>query len=189
MMTLDVVNDQNEKVDSLDLDSTVFGGVVNTGLIWESVVHQNASERSGTAATKTRGKVRGSGKKPWRQKGTGRARVGSVRNPIWRSGGTVFGPTPRDYGYALPHKMKLGALQAAVKQQIATNSLIVVDRLAIEEAKTMNGAILEKLGHIPANGTEIELGGYTINIIQTKENAIKTLKIKEVDPKYKLKAI
>ena len=136
MMTLDVVNDQNEKVGSLDLDSTVFGGVVNTGLIWESVVHQNASERSGTAATKTRGKVRGSGRKPWRQKGTGRARVGSVRNPIWRSGGTVFGPTPRDYGYALPHKMQLGALQAALKQQIATNSLIVVDRLAIEEAKT-----------------------------------------------------
>ena len=121
---------------SLELDSTVFGGLVNTGLIWESVVHQNASERTGTAATKTRGKVRGSGRKPWRQKGTGRARVGSVRNPLWRSGGTVFGPVPRDYGYALPHKMQLGALQAALKQQIATNGLIVVDRLAIEEAKT-----------------------------------------------------
>ena len=149
MMTLDVVNDQNEKVGSLALDSTVFGGVVNTGLIWESVVHQNASERSGTATTKTRGKVRGSGKKPWRQKGTGRARVGSVRNPLWRSGGTVFGPTPRDYGYALPHKKQLGALQAALKQQIATNSLIVVDRLAIEETKTKVAAeFLKRLNAI-----------------------------------------
>ena len=135
-MTVDVVNDQNEKVGSLELDPKVFGGPTNTGLIWESVVHQNASERRGTHATKTRGRVRGSGRKPWRQKGTGRARVGAIRSPIWRKGGTVFGPQPREYGYALPRKMTRGALRAAFVQRIAEGGLTVVDRLAIDETKT-----------------------------------------------------
>ena len=88
-MTLDVVNEQNKKVDSLDLSDDVFGGCVNEGLIWESVINQNASDRRGTHATKTRGLVRGAGSKPWRQKGTGRARVGEVRNPLWRKGGNL----------------------------------------------------------------------------------------------------
>src|ERR687892_1404458 len=116
-MTLDVVNAENEKVGALELNEHVFGGRVNTDLIWESVVHQNASERRGTHATKNRANVSGSGKKPWKQKGTGRARVGEIRNPLWRKGGTVFGPQPRSYSYQLPKKARRGALRAALAQK------------------------------------------------------------------------
>ncbi len=146
-MTVDVVNDQNEKVGSLELDPKVFGGRVNTGLIWEAVVHQNAADRRGTAATKTRGAVSGSGRKPWRQKGTGRARVGEIRNPLWRKGGTVFGPQPRSYDYALPRKMRRGALRSAMAQRISEGAVTVVDTLALGEVKTKLAAdLLDRLG-------------------------------------------
>ena len=95
-MQLDVVNSSNEKVGALQVSDEIFGGRVNTDLIWESVVRENAAKRQGTHATKNRALVAGSGKKPWKQKGTGRARVGSVRTPLWRHGGTVFGPQPRE---------------------------------------------------------------------------------------------
>src|SRR2546430_6911229 len=108
-MTLDIVNAQNEKVGALDVRDEVFGARVNTDLIWESVVHANAAERRGTQMAKNRALVSGSGKKPWRQKGTGRARVGSIRNPIWRHGGTGFAPPPRSYDYPLPEKVERGA--------------------------------------------------------------------------------
>ena len=107
-MTVDVVNQQNEKVGSVDLRDEVFGGRVKTDLIHASVVRANAAERRGTHATKTRALVSGSGKKPWRQKGTGRARVGEIRNPLWRKGGTVFGPQPRSYDYQLPEEGREG---------------------------------------------------------------------------------
>ena len=146
-MTVDVVNDQNEKVGSLELDPKVFGGRVNTGLIWEAVVHQNAADRRGTANTKTRGVVSGSGKKPWRQKGTGRARVGEIRSPLWRKGGTVFGPQPRSYDYALPRKMRRGALRSAMAQRISEGAVTVVDTLALGEVKTKLAAdLLDRLG-------------------------------------------
>ena len=149
-MTLDIVDSKNKKVGSLDVKDEVFGAKVNTNLIWESVVHQNASERRGTHATKTRGLVRGSGRKPWRQKGTGRARVGEVRSPLWRTGGTVFGPQPRSYGYALPKKVSRGALRAAVAQRMQTGALVVVNELALAEMKTKLAVeLLEGLG---ANG-------------------------------------
>ena len=98
-MKIDVVNGKNETVGAVDLKDEIFGGRVKTDLIWESVVQENASERRGTHATKNRAPVSGSGKKPWRQKGTGRARVGEIRNPLWRKGGTVFGPMPRSYDF------------------------------------------------------------------------------------------
>ena len=98
-MTVDVVNNENEKVGSVDVSDEVFGGRVKVDLIHESVIRANAAERRGTHATKNRALVSGSGKKPWRQKGTGRARVGEIRNPLWRKGGTVFGPQPRSYEY------------------------------------------------------------------------------------------
>src|SRR5437867_7905451 len=113
-MQLVVVNGQNEKVGAMDVRDEVFGGRVNAGLMWESVVHANAAERRGTHQTKNRANVSGSGKKPWRQKGTGRARVGSVRNPLWRHGGTVFGPEPRSYDFKLSRKVERGALRAAL---------------------------------------------------------------------------
>ena len=146
-MQIDVVNNNNEKIGALDIRDEVFGGRVNAGLIWESVVRQNASERQGTHQTKTRGMVSGTGKKPWRQKGTGRAQVGEARNPLWRKGGTVFGPQPRSYDYALPKKVERGALRAALAARLQDGSLVVVDALAQDEVKTKTAAAtLARLG-------------------------------------------
>jgi large subunit ribosomal protein L4 len=128
-MKIDVVNSNKETVGSVDLKDEVFGGRVKTDLIWEAVVHQNAQEHKGTHASKNRALVSGSGKKPWRQKGTGRARVGEIRNPLWRHGGTVFGPQVRSYDYALPRKVKAGALRAALAAKLADGTLTVVDAL------------------------------------------------------------
>jgi large subunit ribosomal protein L4 len=146
-MTLDVVNTQNQKVGSVDVRDDVFGGLVKTDLIWESVVRENASRRRGTHATKNRSAVAGSGKKPWKQKGTGRARVGEVRNPLWRKGGTVFGPQPRSYEYALPRKVERGALRAALAQKLGDSAVTVVDALTASETKTKAAAeMLRGLG-------------------------------------------
>src|SRR5690348_8676989 len=135
-MQLDVVNNENKKVGSVDLRDEVFGGRVNSDLMWESVVHANAAERRGTHQTKNRANVSGSGKKPWRQKGTGRARVGEIRNPLWRKGGTVFGPQPRSYDFALPKKVEKGALRAALAQKLQAGEVIVVDALSVADVKT-----------------------------------------------------
>jgi large subunit ribosomal protein L4 len=146
-MKIDIVNANNEKVGALELNDQVFGGRVKNDLIWEAVVQQNASERRGTHATKNRALVSGSGKKPWRQKGTGRARVGEIRNPLWRKGGTVFGPQPRSYTYQLPKKVKRGALVAALAQKISDGAVVVVDRLEAGERKTKATAeMLKRLG-------------------------------------------
>jgi len=146
-MKVDVVNSNKETVGSLDLKDEVFGGRVKTDLIWEAVVHENASKRRGTHMTNNRALVSGSGKKPWRQKGTGRARVGSIRNPLWRHGGTVFGPQPRSYDYALPRKVKLGALRQALAAKLADGTLVVVDTLPSDSKKTKDtAAMLRKLG-------------------------------------------
>ena len=146
-MKVDVVNADNKKVGSLELNDEVFGGRVNDALIWESVVHTNASARRGTHKTKNRANVAGSGRKPWKQKGTGRARIGSVRNPLWRHGGTVFGPQPRSYGFRLPGKVKRGALVAALAQRIQDGALIVVDALSATETKTKAATeLLKRLG-------------------------------------------
>jgi large subunit ribosomal protein L4 len=146
-MQLDVVNNQNEKVGAVDVRDEVFGGKVNTSLVWESVVHENAAKRRGTHMTKNRALVAGSGKKPWRQKGTGRARVGSVRNPIWRHGGTVFGPQPRSYDFALPKKVERGALRSALAAKLQTGALVVVDELSAAEIKTKSAVdLLKRLG-------------------------------------------
>jgi large subunit ribosomal protein L4 len=146
-MQIDVVNQQNEKVGSLDLRDEVFGGRVKVDLIHESVVHANAAARRGTHATKTRAMVSGTGKKPWRQKGTGRAQVGEARNPLWRKGGIVFGPQPRSYDYHLPRKVEKGALRAALTQKLRDNAVTVVDALAVGEIKTKAAAeMLRRLG-------------------------------------------
>jgi large subunit ribosomal protein L4 len=146
-MQLDIVNNQNQKVGAVDLRDDVFGGRVKHDLIWESVVRANAAERRGTHATKNRALVSGSGKKPWRQKGTGRARVGEIRNPLWRKGGTVFGPQPRSYEYKLPKKVERGALRAALAQKAQDGQLIVVDALSANEVKTKAAAeMLKRLG-------------------------------------------
>src|SRR3954467_5553613 len=146
-MQLDVVNRDNQKVGSVDVRGGVFGGRVNTDLVWESVVHANAAERQGTHMTKNRALVSGSGKKPWRQKGTGRARVGEIRNPLWRHGGTVFGPTPRSYDFKIPKKVERGALRAALAQKMKDGALVVVETLSAGEVKTKAAAeMLKRLG-------------------------------------------
>jgi large subunit ribosomal protein L4 len=149
-MTVDVVDSRNEKVGALEVSDEVFGGRVNTDVIWEAVVHQLASERRGTAATKTRGKVSGTGKKPWRQKGTGRARVGEARNPLWRGGGVVFGPQPRSYAYPLPKKVIRGGLRAALTQKFREEGILVVDQLSAEEPRTRHAT--ELLNRLDVSG-------------------------------------
>jgi large subunit ribosomal protein L4 len=147
-MKLDIVNGNNEKVGALELNDSVFGGRVNTDLIWESVVQLNAAERRGTHATKSRGLVSGSGKKPYKQKGTGRPQVGSTRTPLWRKGGTVFGPQPRSYAYELPKKVRVGALRAALAQKLNDGAVVVVEKLeASGERKTKATAeMFKRLG-------------------------------------------
>jgi large subunit ribosomal protein L4 len=149
-MNVDVVNNQNEKVGTLELSDELFGGRVAGHLVWESVVHANAAQRRGTHMTKTRGLVSGTGKKPWRQKGTGRARVGEARNPLWRKGGTVFGPQPRSYDYRVPKKVERGALRAALAGKLAAGAVTVVDALAVETSKTK--AAVEMLKRLGATG-------------------------------------
>jgi large subunit ribosomal protein L4 len=149
-MQVDVVNAENKKVGTVELSDDVFAGRVNTTLIWEAVVHANATDRRGTHATKNRALVSGSGRKPWKQKGTGRARVGSIRNPLWRHGGTVFGPQPRSYGYALPLKVKRGGIVAALAQKIQDGSLVVIDALTVAEGRTR--AATELLTRLGADG-------------------------------------
>jgi large subunit ribosomal protein L4 len=146
-MKLDIVNLQNEKVGALELNDDVFGGRVNTDLIWESVVQTNAAERRGTHATKNRALVSGGGKKPYKQKGTGRPQVGSSRTPLWRKGGTVFGPQPRSYDYDLPKKVRIGALRAALAQKLNDGVVVVVDTFNADERKTKGTAeMFKRLG-------------------------------------------
>ena len=146
-MKIDVVNSKKETVGSVDLKDDVFGGRIKTDLIWEAVVQENAAERRGTHATKNRALVSGGGKKPYKQKGTGRPQVGSSRTPLWRKGGTVFGPQPRSYDYQLPRKVEKGALRAALTQKIKDGAVIVVDALSVGEIKTKAAAaMLERLG-------------------------------------------
>jgi large subunit ribosomal protein L4 len=141
-MTVDVVNNENKKVGSLDVSDEVFGGRVKVDLIHESVVRANAADRQGTHATKNRALVSGSGKKPWRQKGTGRARVGEIRNPLWRKGGTVFGPQPRSYEFTVPKKVEKGALRAALSAKLQGGAVVVVDALSASEVKTKAAAAM-----------------------------------------------
>jgi large subunit ribosomal protein L4 len=146
-MNLDVVNSQNEKVGTLEVSDELFGGRIKDHLVWESVVHANAAERRGTHMTKNRALVSGTGKKPWRQKGTGRARVGEARNPLWRKGGTVFGPQPRSYDYRVPKKVERGALRAALTACLKDQAVVVVDQLAVETIKTKAAVeMLKRLG-------------------------------------------
>src|SRR5947208_3587443 len=135
MASIDVFNLSGKKVGSFELADEVFGAV-NEDLLWEAVKQYRAAQRAGTHATKNRKLVSGSGKKLWKQKGTGRARVGSIRSPLWRHGGTVHGPQPRSYEYAFPRKKLLGALRSALAAKFADGKLIVVNAFDVKEPKT-----------------------------------------------------
>jgi len=175
-MQIDVVNTENKKVGSVDLSDAVFGGRVKTDLIHESVVRANAAERRGTHGTKTRAMVSGSGKKPWRQKGTGRARVGEIRNPLWRKGGTVFGPQPRSYEYQLPKKVEKGALRAALTQKLRDGEVTVVDALSVGEVKTKAAAeMLKKLGVDPVRRA------HKVLLVDVKPEDTLTLSVRNIE--------
>jgi len=147
MPSVEVVDLNNAVVGSVDLADEVFAAPVNEDLLYEAVRHSQAGRRGGNAKTKTRHEVSGSGKKLWRQKGTGRARMGSIRSPLWRHGGTVHGPQPRDYSYKLPRKMLLGALRSALSAKLRDGELRVIREFALEDhkSKAMRG-ILNVLG-------------------------------------------
>ncbi len=141
-----VYNIQGEQIDEIELSEAVFGVEVNKSLLHDAVVMYNANQRQGTVATKTRGMVSGSTRKPWKQKGTGRARAGATRSPIWRHGGVTFGPQPRDYSYAIPKKARKAALRSALTAKVQAGEVIVLDQLEMNAPKTKEMAgILGKL--------------------------------------------
>lgn len=143
-MEISVLNIQGEEVDKIELDSFVFDGKVNTSLIHQTVVTYLSNQRKGRACTKTRGEVQGGGKKPWRQKGTGRARVGSIRSPLWRGGGIIFGPKPKSYHKDLPKKMKNSALKSVLNAKLNDNEMLVLDNLKVDSHKTKEFAKIVK---------------------------------------------
>src|SRR5438552_19142170 len=149
MPKVDIVDLNNQKVGELDLADQVFGAEVNENLLYEAVRHYRAGQRAGTHKTKVRSEVAGSGKKLWKQKGTGRARVGSVRSPIWRHGGTVHGPVPRDYSYKLPRKMLQGALRSALSAKLLDGDIKIVSAFQLTDHKTKN--FNQTLGKFEAN--------------------------------------
>jgi len=152
MASIDIYNLSGAKVGTMDLAEEVFGAV-NEDLLWEAIKHYTASRRAGTHATKNRWRVSGSGKKLWKQKGTGRARIGSIRSPLWRHGGTVHGPQPRSYDYAFPKKKLLGALRSALAAKFADGKLMVVKSFEVKETKTK--LFRESLDKLKVDGTTL----------------------------------
>lgn len=136
MITLPIYNQKGKQLKKMELDPQVFDGRVNQDVLHQAVLMYNACSRKGVASTKTRGEVSGGGRKPWRQKGTGRARVGSSRNPLWRKGGVVFGPHPRDFGFSLPKRIKLDALKSSLNAKLKENNLVILDALKLDSPKT-----------------------------------------------------
>jgi large subunit ribosomal protein L4 len=182
MPSVDVVDLNNAAVGSIELSDEVFAAEVNDALLYEAVRQHTAATRSGTAATKTRHEVSGSGKKLWKQKGTGRARMGSIRSPLWRHGGTIHGPQPRSYEYKLPRKMQLGALRSALSAKLRDGELKVVKAFDLDDHKTKN--IAGVLGRLEAKKTVllVELGE-NVNLTRASRNlsGVKLVPAREVN--------
>ncbi len=135
-LSIPIYSSEGKELDTVNLDTKIFDGTVNEAAIYQAINTYRANKRSGSASTKTRGEVSGGGKKPWRQKGTGRARVGSSRSPLWRHGGVIFGPHPRDFSYTIPEKLKLEALRSSINSRIKNNDMVVIDNIKIDSPKT-----------------------------------------------------
>src|SRR2546430_417796 len=172
MAKIDVIDLTGKKVGTFELADQIFGAV-NEDLLWEAVNHYRAAQRAGTHATKNKKLVSGSGKKLWRQKGTGRARVGSIRSPLWRHGGTVHGPQPRSYDYAFPKKKLLGALRSALASKFADGKLMVVKSFEVKEPKTK--LFRESLDKLKIEGTTLLVD------ISTAENKNLELSSRNID--------
>src|ERR1700756_4881777 len=156
MATIDIHDLSGAKVGTLDLADEIFGAV-NEDLLWEAVKHYRAGQHQGTHATKARWQVSGSGKKLWKQKGTGRARIGSIRSPLWRHGGTVHGPQPRSYDYTFPRKKLLGALRSALAAKFADGKLVIVEAFSLGEVKSK--AMRQTLNALKVDGTALIIDG------------------------------
>jgi large subunit ribosomal protein L4 len=170
MPVVDVKNLEGKTVGQIELADDVFGAKVNPHLLHETVRHHLAAERAGTHKTKDKSEVSGSGRKLWKQKGTGRARVGSIRSPLWRHGGTVHGPVPRSYAYSLPRKMIVGALRSALSEKLAQQKLTIVDGWVLESHKTK--AFRQSLGKLENETRTILLveNGANVNLERASRN-------------------
>ena len=152
-ISLPVFNTEGKEVDSAKLNASVFDGTINEAVVYQAINAYRANQRKGLASTKTRGEVSGGGKKPWKQKGTGRARVGSTRSPLWRHGGVVFGPHPRDFGYTISDKIKNLALKSTLNAKVKENNLVILDSIKMDSAKTKEAAkMLSNLKLAPKKG-------------------------------------
>ena len=181
MDAIPVYDSTGQVVDSVDLSERVFAASIDDRLVHRAVVMQRASVRQGTASTKGRGEVRGSGKKPWKQKHTGRARAGSARSPIWRHGGAVFGPKPRSYGFQLPKKVYRAALRAGLSDKVSSGDLIVVD-LSLSEMKTKE--LMLQLSRVGASGKivlVVEEGLSELHRIGRNARLLKVLHAKDIN--------
>jgi large subunit ribosomal protein L4 len=170
MKTLDVYNQVGKKVDSLDIDSKVFDGKVNSTLIHQVVVAFLASNRQGTAVAKNKSMVRGGGRKPWRQKGTGRARVGSNRSPLWRGGGVTFGPSMRNYRKRINKKKKVRALKDVLNSKIRDNAIFLIDKIQLKDYKTKNLATLLKKIKVDSKKTKLIIDNTDDNLKKAARN-------------------
>lgn len=182
MPTVDVVDLENKKVGTVELPQEVFGCEPRTDLVHEAVIMQRACERQGTASTLRRGEVQGSGKKPWKQKHTGRARAGSVRSPVWRHGGSVFGPKPRSYAYSMPKRKYRAALQSALSAKVAESKLVVLSDLSLQEPKTkVLARALDRLSG--GDHVLVVIGKEQSSIVQAARNltAVKVLSIDQLN--------
>jgi len=176
-MKLEIKTIENQNAGFIELSDILSNTKFNEALVWEAVNHYLASKRRGTACTKTRKEVSGGGKKPWRQKHTGRARAGSIRSPLWRHGGTVFGPKPRDYSYAFPKKKKIKALISVLAYKLNEGNVQIVDKLSIDNPKTKEAIRL-------LNSFNIPLGHIKILFIDFKDNINFWLAVRNI-PKVK----
>jgi len=151
MQTLPIYNTEGKEIDSIKLDAKLFDGTINSASLYQAVNAYRANQRGGLASTKTRGEVSGGGRKPWKQKGTGRARVGSTRSPLWRHGGVVFGPHPRDFSFKLPQKIKTLALKSCLNIKVKENDFVILDNFKIEKPKSKDALkLLSNLKLTPA---------------------------------------
>jgi large subunit ribosomal protein L4 len=189
MATIEVQNLSGAKVGTLELADEIFGAV-NEDLLWEAIKHYRASQRAGTHKTKARWEVSGSGKKLWRQKGTGRARIGSIRSPLWRHGGTVHGPQPRSYDYAFPRKKLLGALRSALAAKFADGKLVVVNAFDVKEPKTKQ--FREALDKLKVTSTALLIespknGNRNLELSSRNLEGVELLRGNEVHPYHLLR--
>ena len=168
MATVAVYNTEGKEVDKLELNDAVFGVEVNDHLVHKAVVAHLAAKRQGTQSAKTRSEVRGGGRKPWRQKGTGHARQGSIRAPQWTGGGVVFAPVPRDYSFKMNKKEKRLALKSALSSKVTDNNIIVVDELKMDEIKTKNFA--KVMDNLKVEKALVVLGDDSKNVVASAKN-------------------